>query len=129
MRRVTGIGGIFFKAKDPAALSAWYEKHLGIQSGQSGEGASFRWREIETGREGMTVWSAFKQDTRYFDPSKSPFMINYRVENLDELLAALKAEGLEADPKREDSEYGRFAWIMDPEGNRIELWEPPKPAA
>ena len=74
----------------------------------------------------MTVWSVFKDDTKYFDPSRAPFMINYRVDDLDALLETLRAEGVQIDPKREDFEYGRFAWIMDPEGNRIELWEPPK---
>jgi predicted enzyme related to lactoylglutathione lyase len=126
MRRVTGVGGIFFKARDPASLYAWYERHLGIQREPHGS-VAFRWREADTGNDGMTVWSLFEENTRYFDPGKSPFMINYRVENLDELLAALEAEGVEIEPKRENYEYGRFAWIMDPEGNRIELWEPPKP--
>jgi len=124
MRRVTGIGGIFFKARNSAALYAWYEKHLGIAREPHGEGAAFRWRDCDTGDEGMTVWSLFPSDTRYFDPSRSPFMINYRVQNLDELLSALRAEGVDVDPRREDYDYGRFAWIMDPEGNRIELWEP-----
>jgi predicted enzyme related to lactoylglutathione lyase len=127
MRRVTGIGGIFFKARDPSTLYAWYEEHLGIQHGPHGEGAEFRWREADGGNDGMTVWSVFKEDTRYFDPGKSPFMINYRVEDLDALLKALEAEGVQIDPKRESYPYGKFAWIMDPEGNRIELWEPPKP--
>jgi predicted enzyme related to lactoylglutathione lyase len=81
---------------------------------------------VEDNNPGMTVWSLFPEDTKYFNPSGSSFMVNYRVENLDELLKALREEGVEIDPKREDSEYGRFAWITDPEGNRIELWEPPK---
>jgi predicted enzyme related to lactoylglutathione lyase len=126
MKRVTGIGGIFFKSKDPKALTDWYASHLGIPVGEYGE-VMFKWREEEdTTVEGVTVWSPFPQDTAYFDPTNAPFMVNYRVDDLDALLEALKAEGVEDDPKREDSEYGRFAWINDPEGNRIELWEPPK---
>ena len=126
MRRVTGIGGVFFKAEDPEKMYAWYEQHLGIRR-QHGY-VAFPWRADENPDErGLTVWSIFPRDTGYFNPGKSPLMINYRVDDLDALLEALKAEGVEIDPKREDHEYGRFAWIMDPEGNRIELWEPPKP--
>jgi len=126
MKRVTGIGGIFFKAKDPSALGAWYKDHLGLAVGPDGS-ANFEWREKDQPEAtGMTVWSPFKEDTKYFEPSRSPFMINYRVDDLDALLAALRAEGVWIDEKREDAPYGRFAWIMDPEGNRIELWEPPK---
>jgi predicted enzyme related to lactoylglutathione lyase len=119
MRRVTGIGGIFFKADDPEKLYQWYEKHLGIQREPHGQGAEFN-------EAGMTVWCIFPKDTKYFDPGRSPWMINYRVEDLDGLLEALQAEGVQIDPHREDYEYGRFAWITDPEGNRIELWEPSK---
>ncbi len=128
MKRVTGIGGIFFKGHDPEKLYQWYEKHLGIVREGHGQGAAFRWREQnnEDQGEGMTVWSIFPEDTKYFQPSRSAFMINYRVDDLDALLAALKQEGVEIDPHREGYDYGRFAWIMDPEGNRIELWEPPK---
>lgn len=127
MKRVTGIGGIFFKSDHQDKLYQWYEKHLGIQHAADGTGTAFEWQEInDAERKGMTVWSIFPRDTKYFDPSSSPFMINYRVDDLDALLAALKAEGVQVDPHREDYEYGRFAWIMDPDGNRIELWEPPK---
>jgi predicted enzyme related to lactoylglutathione lyase len=127
MKRVTGIGGVFFKAADPEKLYEWYEKHLGLKREPGGEGVSLHWSDPEDPeRAGMTVWSLFKKDSKYFDPSRSSFMINYLVDNLDALLAALKEEGVEIDPKREDYDYGRFAWIMDPEGNRIELWEPPK---
>jgi predicted enzyme related to lactoylglutathione lyase len=127
LKRVTGIGGIFFKADDQQKLYEWYEKHLGIQQMPGGGGASFPWREADNPeREGMTVWALFKRDAKYFDPSHSPFMINYIVDDLDALLAELQKEGVQIDPKREDHDYGRFAWIMDPEGNRIELWEPPK---
>jgi predicted enzyme related to lactoylglutathione lyase len=127
MKRVTGIGGIFFQADDPEKLYEWYEKHLGIVRDPHGQGASMPWREAEDPeRLGITVWALFNKQSRYFEPSKSPLMVNYRVDNLDALLDALKAEGVQIDPKREDHEYGRFAWIMDPEGNKIELWEPPK---
>ena len=127
MKRVTGIGGVFFKAKDQKRMNEWYQKHLGLTPGPGGA-VVLRWREHDNpDRAGATAWSIFKQDTKYFDPSPAPFMINYRVDDLDALLEALRAEGVEIDPKREDhDEYGRFAWIMDPEGNRIELWEPPK---
>jgi predicted enzyme related to lactoylglutathione lyase len=127
MKRVTGIGGIFFKAQDQEKLYQWYEKHLGIQRDLGGQGAAFHWRESENPeQEGLTAWAIFPENTKYFDPSPSKCMINYRVDDLDALLEALKNEGVQIDPKREDYDYGRFAWIMDPEGNRIELWEPPK---
>lgn len=127
MKRVTGIGGIFFKAHDQKKMSEWYEQHLGLKPDPGGEGVALSWRDVDNPeRIGMTVWSIFKGDTRYFDPSQAPFMINYRVDDLDALLETLRAEGVQIDPKREDHQYGRFAWIMDPEGNRIELWEPPK---
>jgi len=125
MKRVTGIGGIFFKADQPEALRAWYKRHLGIPIEE--HGATFMWREDEDpNRRGMTVWSIFARESSYFDPTSAPFMINYRVDDLDALLEQLRAEGVTIDPKREDYEYGRFAWIIDPAGNRIELWEPPK---
>ena len=123
MHRVICVGGIFFKAKDPERLYQWYEKHLGIKF--EAYGGMFRWQD-DGDPEGFTAWSIFKRDTQYFNPSQKPFMLNYRVEDLDGLLEALRAEGVWIDPKREDYDYGRFAWIMDPEGNRIELWEPPK---
>lgn len=127
MKRVTGIGGIFFKSKDPAHLREWYRDHLGIES-EGESGASFHWREADSREaEGLTVWSPFPDDTRYFEPSTAPFMINYRVADLDWLLTQLRDEGVEVDPRVEEFEYGRFAWIMDPEGNRIELWEPIPP--
>jgi catechol 2,3-dioxygenase-like lactoylglutathione lyase family enzyme len=125
MRRVTGIGGIFFKAKDPQNLSAWYEKHLGMNSHFPAP-VQFNWRDADDpSRKGYTVWAPFPADTSYFEPSQAAFMVNFRVEKLDNLLETLRQEGVLVDPKREDSAYGRFAWIMDPEGNRIELWEPP----
>ena len=126
MQRVTGIGGIFFKARDAEKLQAWYREHLGIES-KGNEGAIFEWREMhDRERTGVTVWSAFPQETKYFEPSESAFMINYRVENLDWLLAQLRAEGVAVDERVEEYEYGRFGWASDPEGNRIELWEPPR---
>ena len=127
MKRVTGIGGIFFKSDSPEKLYQWYEKHLGITRAPDGSGAVFEWRDAQdVDRKGMTIWSIFPGDTKYFGSGNSGFMINYRVEDLDGLLKTLQSEGVEIDPHREDYEYGRFAWITDPEGRRIELWEPPK---
>jgi predicted enzyme related to lactoylglutathione lyase len=126
MTRVTGIGGIFFKAKDATALRDWYRQHLGINLEAWG-GTAFRWRGPETPTgEGTTVWSIFEGDSTYFDPSPAPFMINYRVADLEAVLAALRAEGCQVDDKLEASEFGKFGWVMDPEGNRIELWQPPE---
>ena len=123
MKHVTGIGGIFFKAQDPTTLKQWYREHLGIDAGQYG--ATFTWRDSEEpNREGQTVWSLFPHDTTYFQPSKAPFMINYRVADLEGLLTELRAAGVAVDEPPERDPYGRFAWINDPEGNRIELWEP-----
>lgn len=126
--RVTGIGGIFFKAQNSPKLGAWYKKHLGLPVDPSWGGCAFEWREAGSPRrKGQTVWSAFAADTTYFKPSKKPFMINYRVRDLKKVLAALKREGVWVDPKTEESEFGKFGWIMDPEGNRLELWQPPEP--
>ena len=124
MKRVTGIGGIFFKSQDPDKLYNWYETHLGIKR-QPYVGHIFEWKEQETGAEGQTVWAIFPPTSKNFEPSKAGFMLNYRVEDMDALVAVLKQEGVSID-RREDGEYGKFAWIMDPDGNRIELWEPPK---
>ena len=124
MKRVTGIGGIFFKAEDPEKLYEWYARHLGLERAP-GEGVVFTWRQADDpAKAGMTVWSIFPMSSAYFDPGRASFMINYRVEGLDGVLEALRAEGVEIDPRREDGPNGRFAWIIDPEGNRIELWEP-----
>ena len=122
-QRVTGIGGVFFKSRDPEALSQWYARHLGVPY-KAGEGAAFRWADDPRADAGMTVWSAFPANTKYFDPSPASFMIDFRVADLDALLAQLSSEGVRIDPKREDYDYGRFAWIYDPEGNKIELWQP-----
>ena len=124
-KRVTGIGGIFFKAEDPTTLKEWYGKHLGLDVTEYG--ATFRWIEREN-KEANTLarteWSPFKKDTTYFAPSEKPFMFNYRVENLTALLKALKEEGVTIVGEVEEYSYGKFGWIMDPEGNKIELWEP-----
>ena len=126
MKRVTGIGGIFFKSENPEALYEWYEQRLGIKRDPV---VCFHWRDADDpSKKGMTVWSLFPKNTKYLDPGRASFMVNYRVEDLDALLRVLRDEGVEVDG-REDSEYGRFAWIIDPEGNKIELWEPPKEVA
>ena len=127
MARVTGIGGIFLRARDPKALAAWYAQHLGIQISEWG-GAQFLWSDEVPPTTGSTAWSIFPADTTYFGPGTTagpqPYMINYRVDDLDGLLSQLEAAGVPIDPHREDSSYGRFAWITDPEGNRLELWQP-----
>lgn len=122
MEKVTGIGGIFFRVRDPALMAQWYRKNLGICS-EDGH-ADFVWGDHERpGEVGRTVWSLFPADTDYFGPSRPAFMINYRVSNLERMLAQLRQNGVTVE-KVEDYDYGRFAWITDPEGNRIELWEP-----
>lgn len=126
MKRVTGIGGIFIKSKNPDRLRDWYKRHLGIDV-QDWGGTAFRWRSPENPEgHGQTAWSVFDETSSYFDPSKSPFMVNYRVESLHSLLSALRAEGCTVDAKVEESEFGKFGWVMDPDGNRVELWEPPE---
>lgn len=126
MERVTGIGGVFFKCEDPKGLLGWYKAHLGIQSDED-ECATFEWRQgADPDKKGHTVLGLFKQDTDYFKPSTKGHMVNFRVDDLDAMLDQLRAAGAEVDDKIEDGEFGRFGWAMDPEGNRIELWEPPK---
>lgn len=124
MKRVTGIGGVLFKAKDPKALSEWYRVHLGVPV-QAWGGAAFRWADDANGT-GTTAWNLFKEDTSYFAPSTASFMINYRVADLHALLAALRAEGCKVEDKVDESEYGKFGWVIDPEGNKVELWQPPE---
>ncbi len=125
MARVTGIGGIFFKARDADALRAWYRTHLGLDI-QPWGGVAFRWREAEIpDREGVTVWTIFPAASDYFGPSEARFMINYRVADLAKVLAELRAEGYRVEERVEESEFGKFGWVVDPEGNRVELWEPP----
>jgi predicted enzyme related to lactoylglutathione lyase len=130
-QRVTGVGGIFFKSPDPAKLATWYRDHLGIELKPGGPGAHapqyyvFEWRTKDhSDIMGATVFSIFPASSKYFDPTTAPFLINFRVANLDRLLAQLKAEGVEVDAKIEVESNGRFGWATDPEGRRIELWEP-----
>jgi predicted enzyme related to lactoylglutathione lyase len=123
MKRVTGIGGIFFKARDPQALAAWYRDHLGLDVTDWG-GAVFEWGG-EGSEKGMTLWSAFKADTTYLEPGTASFMVNFRVADLDALLRALREEGCRVIDETQSSEQGKFGWVVDPEGNKVELWEPP----
>jgi len=121
--RVIGIGGVFFKSADKKGTEGWYAKNLGIPSGPYG--FTFNWRDhAQPEVERLTIWSVFKSESTYFEPSKAPFMINYIVDDLDALLAKLTKNGVRIDPKRDDQDYGRFAWIYDLDGNKIELWEP-----
>jgi predicted enzyme related to lactoylglutathione lyase len=123
--RVTGIGGIFFRSDDPGVLMEWYRKHLGIPSDAFG-GWAFQWRDKRRSqRIGYTVFSPFKKDTTYFDPSEKSFMFNFRVADLRALLAQLRREGIHVVDEIQELPYGKFGWIIDPEGNKIELWEPP----
>ena len=125
MNRVTGIGGIFFKAKDPKAMQAWYKRHLGIDV-QAWGGAVFRWAAAEDRPvAGTTAWSIAPAEADTFAPSSAPFMVNYRVADLSALLKVLREEGCNVLDKFDDSEYGKFGWVIDPEGNKVELWEPP----
>jgi len=121
MARVTGLGGIFFKSRDPKALAAWYAKHLGLPVSPFG---GVKFAEDES-RPGVTLWTPFKESTDYFQPSTKDFMINFRVDDLHALLAQLRSEGVQVDANVQDSEYGKFGWIMDPDSNRVELWQPP----
>lgn len=123
MQRVRGIGGIFFKASDPAALSAWYRDRLGVPVEAWG-GAQFVWKDHDAGG-ARTVWSTFPSDTTYFSPGTASFMVNFRVDDLSAMLTQLRAAGEEVDPRVDVSEYGSFGWVRDPEGNRVELWQPP----
>jgi predicted enzyme related to lactoylglutathione lyase len=122
--RILGIGGIFFKSANRDQLSAWYREKLGIEHDQ--HGAMFKWRSVEDPEERLTVWSIFPSTSDYFGPSQAPFMINYIVDDMDAFLEKMRKAGAQIDPKREDHDYGRFAWIFDPDGNKIELWEPAK---
>ncbi|HEV3144465.1 MAG TPA: VOC family protein [Gemmataceae bacterium] len=119
MEQILGIGGIFFKARDPKALAEWYRQHLGVpvEAGQA-------YGMITAAAGDRTVWSTFPADTKYFGTGPAPFMINYRVKSLDAMLAQLRAAGVQVDERIEEYDYGRFGWATDPEGNRFELWEP-----
>lgn len=122
-KRVTGIGGIFFKCKDPAKMRQWYSMHLGLNTNKYG--AVFEWRQgADTTKKGFTQWSPFSEKTKYFEPSTKDFMINYRVENMEPLVAQLKREGVVVTDSIQTFEYGKFVHIMDIEGNKLELWEP-----
>ena len=124
MARITGIGGVFFKSRnDNAALATWYQKHLGLHLEGFG-GAILRWTDDAADDKGLTVWHVAERDSKWFSPSDSSFMINYRVDDLGEMLAQLKAAGIAVVGGPESHENGKFAWIMDPDGNKVELWEP-----
>lgn len=120
MQRITGIGGVFFKARDPAALAAWYRDNLGVPVEEGETYAAL----TSKGPDEMTVWSAFPHDTEYFGPPSQPAMVNYRVRDLDAMLAQLRAAGAAVEDRVDEYPYGRFGWATDPEGNRFELWEP-----
>ena len=120
-KRVTGIGGFFYKTKDPNKIKNWYNKHLGLNTDQYG--STFWWKDKE-GNDCSTQWSPMKDDTTYFEPSTSTYMMNFRVENLVELIQVLKEEGVTVVGDIQEFEYGKFGWILDPDGNKIELWEP-----
>jgi predicted enzyme related to lactoylglutathione lyase len=125
MQRVTGIGGVFFRARDPVALRAWYKQHLGIDVQEWG-GAAFQWVDAEgKPAAGTTIWSIGDACGESFAPGGAPFMINYRVNDLTGLLAELRKEGCNVLEKTDDSEFGKFGWVIDPEGNKVELWQPP----
>jgi len=123
MKKVTGIGGVFFKCKDPGKVKEWYKTHLGLDTNEYG--ANFEWRQAEDpAKKGSTTWSPFAETTKYFEPSAKDFMLNYRVENLEALVEELKKEGVTVLDKVETYDYGKFVHILDVEGNKIELWEP-----
>ncbi len=123
MARVTGIGGVFLRSRDPKAMAKWYSENLGITLSDF-NGTGFQWADEVPAGTGMTAWSTFPLDTEYFGDSPQTSMINYRVDDLDALLATLSSAGVWIDPKRESYSYGRFAWIKDCDGNRLELWQP-----
>lgn len=126
MKRVTGIGGIFFNAQDPVALRDWYRRHLGIDV-QDWGGAVFPWADgAGDPMPGSTTWSIGAEDNPCFAPGTAPFMVNYRVDDLDALLQALRDEGCRVLDRTDESEYGKFGWVIDPEGNKVELWQPPE---
>jgi predicted enzyme related to lactoylglutathione lyase len=125
MAKVLGIGGVFLKSDNPEQLLTWYEQQLGVKRSFPG-GVVFPWRHADTpDKQGMTVWSLFPKDTAYFGPSNQTVMVNYIVDDLEGMLQSLREAGVQVDERRETSEYGKFGWATDPEGNRIELWQPP----
>ncbi len=123
MKKVTGIGGIFFKCKDPGKLKEWYKTNLGLNTNKYG--TVFEWYQgADSTRKGFTQWSPFKETTKYFEPSTKDFMINYRVENMEALVGELKKNGVTVVDTIQSVDYGKFVHILDPEGNNLELWEP-----
>ena len=124
MARVTGVGGVFLRSTDPKRLKAWYAEHLGLVIRSYG-GVKFEWSDEVPPGTGNTAWSTFPQDTAYFGPGEQAVMINYRVDDLHALHAALRAEGVRVDERVDESEFGKFGWLIDPEGNKVELWQPP----
>jgi predicted enzyme related to lactoylglutathione lyase len=122
MKKVTGIGGIFFKCQDPEKVRQWYADHLGFNT--DAYGTCFEWRQAETGEKGFSQWSTFPADTKYFEPSSNQYMINYRVEDLVALVDQLKSGGITIVDEIQEFEYGKFVHILDIEGNKIELWQP-----
>ncbi len=130
IKRVSGIGGVFFKSENPEKLKEWYVKHLGlplVDEGSAGSFVIFNWqKQADEERNGYTLWGPFKEDTEYMKPSKKEFMFNFTVDNLDKILSILKKEGVHVFEEIEEHQEGKFGWIMDPEGNKVELWEPPK---
>ena len=125
MKRVTGIGGIFIKSADTKRLREWYQKHLGIDIAEWG-GTSFQWTGAHNpSGQGSTAWSLFEASSNYFEPSAAPFMVNYRVENVHALVAELRKEGCQVIGNVDESEFGKFGWVLDADGNKVELWEPP----
>lgn len=128
MAKIIGIGGVFFRSENPEQLHAWYARHLGLARDTMGM-VLLPWKQADdAAKDHVTVWSLFPKDTDYFGPARPAFMLNYVVDDLDGMLANLRAQGASIDPKQDNSEYGRFAWVTDPEGNRIELWQPPDSA-
>ena len=123
MKKVTGIGGVFFKCDDPKGMNEWYTKNLGLDAGEYG--ATFEWLQADNpSKTGSTAWCTFPKDTKYFDPSAKSFMINYRVDDLVTLIAELRKDNVTIVDEIAEYEYGKFIHVLDPEGNIIELWEP-----
>jgi len=122
--KVTGIGGVFFKARDPQALAAWYREHLGFDVPEQWAGAQFFWNRRDQEGVGYTIWSPFAADTAYLEPSTKDFMLNLRVDDLEAMLEHLRARGLQVLDRREDGDYGKFGYVLDPEGTLLELWQP-----
>jgi catechol 2,3-dioxygenase-like lactoylglutathione lyase family enzyme len=123
MARVTGVGGVFLRSRDPKAMEKWYAEHLGITLSDYG-GATFAWSDEVPKGTGSTTWSPFPADSKHLGEPTQQAMVNYRVDDLDALLVELAAKGVWIDPKRDEASYGQFAWIKDCDGNRVELWEP-----